>query len=74
MKTILLTYPGFQTLPRGIKQMLVVTENDFFSKAVPVKVSGARLDKRPYWQAPRAVGMEPQGRAPWSLGTMGLNN
>jgi hypothetical protein len=34
MRTIILTYPGFQSLPRGIKQMLVTSESFFFSEAM----------------------------------------
>jgi hypothetical protein len=33
MRTIILTYPGFQSLPKGIKQMLVTSENLFFGNA-----------------------------------------
>jgi len=35
MKSIMLTYPGFQTLPRGLKQMLIASESDFFTTARP---------------------------------------
>jgi hypothetical protein len=34
MRTIILTYPGYQSLPRGIKQMLVASENFYFDEAV----------------------------------------
>jgi len=30
MKSILITYPNFQSLPKGIKSMLVISESDFF--------------------------------------------
>jgi len=33
MRTIILTYPGYQSLPRGIKQMLVASENFFFEES-----------------------------------------
>jgi hypothetical protein len=33
MRTIMMTYPGFQTLPRGIKRMLVASESFFFGEA-----------------------------------------
>lgn len=46
MKSIILTYPSYQTLPRGIKQMLVATENDFFSQAIPAR-SNTLLVKTP---------------------------
>ncbi len=35
MRTIMMTYPGFQTLPRGVKKMLVASENFFFTEAEP---------------------------------------
>lgn len=49
MKSIILTYPGYQTLPRGIKQMLVASESDFFSEAIPARLNHG-LGKRPYWR------------------------
>jgi hypothetical protein len=33
MRTIFPTYPGFQSLPGGIKQALVASENFFFDDA-----------------------------------------
>jgi hypothetical protein len=35
MRTIILTYPGYQSLPRGIKQMLVASENFYFDEIGP---------------------------------------
>jgi hypothetical protein len=35
MKSIVTTYPRFQALPRGIKQMLVISESLFFDEARP---------------------------------------
>jgi hypothetical protein len=32
MHTTILNYPGFQTLPKGIKQMLTVSEAHFFEQ------------------------------------------
>lgn len=52
MKSILVTYPGFQSLPKGIKRMLVESENLFFEEATmpprrsegkPGAVSGRNL-------------------------------
>ena len=34
MNTSILSYPGFQTLPKGIKQMLLVSEAHFFDLPV----------------------------------------
>jgi hypothetical protein len=36
VKTIILTYPGFQSLPKGLKQMLVASESFFFGEAKSV--------------------------------------
>jgi hypothetical protein len=33
MRSIMMTYPGFQALPRGIKRMLVESESLFFAEA-----------------------------------------
>ena len=33
MKTILTTYPNFQSLPKGVKRMLVAAESHFFDEA-----------------------------------------
>jgi hypothetical protein len=41
MKSIILSYPGFQALPRGLKQLLVASESDFFSAARPALAQGA---------------------------------
>ena len=30
MKSIVVTYPGYQSLPKGVKRMLVVSEDYFF--------------------------------------------
>ncbi len=34
MNTTIMNYPGFQTLPKGIKQMLLVSEEHFFDQPV----------------------------------------
>jgi hypothetical protein len=33
MRSTMLTYPGFQTLPRGVKRMLLESESFFFGEA-----------------------------------------
>jgi hypothetical protein len=33
LNSITATYPGFQSLPRGVKQMLLVSESVFFDEA-----------------------------------------
>lgn len=42
MKSIISTYPGFQNLPRAIKQLLVTSESDFFTNAKPISPRSAR--------------------------------
>ncbi|HLX97046.1 MAG TPA: hypothetical protein VKU37_15000 [Verrucomicrobiae bacterium] len=42
MRTIILTYPGYQSLPRGIKQMLVASENFYFDEIGTVAASANR--------------------------------
>jgi hypothetical protein len=41
MKSFIFTYPGFQALPPGIKQLLVASESDFFNGARLALVSHA---------------------------------
>jgi hypothetical protein len=41
MRTIILTYPGFQSLPRGVKQLLLATENFYFEEPRP---AATRMD------------------------------
>jgi hypothetical protein len=35
MKSIVVTYPDYQSLPKGIKKMLVASESLFFAEANP---------------------------------------
>ena len=42
MRTITLAYPGFQTLPRGVKYMLVVSESFFFGESDTSKTPHAQ--------------------------------
>jgi hypothetical protein len=48
VNTTIFNYPGFQTLPKGIKQMLVVTE--------------ARLFDQPAFHRPEQAGADPEIR------------
>lgn len=43
MKSIVTTYPGFQALPKGLKQMLVASESLFFDEARPESPQPAGL-------------------------------
>jgi hypothetical protein len=36
MSTTILNYPGFQSLPKGVRQMLLVSEAYFFNEPAPV--------------------------------------
>ena len=36
MKSVTTTYPGFHALPKGVKQMLLVSESHFFDEARPL--------------------------------------
>ena len=42
MKSVTATYPGFHGLPRGVKQMLLFSENYFFGEARPTGPRPAR--------------------------------
>jgi hypothetical protein len=44
LSSIATTYSGFQALPRGIKQMLLVTESLFFEDARPRPADLSRHD------------------------------
>lgn len=39
LRSITATYPGFHALPKGIKQMLLVSESAFFDEARPASLS-----------------------------------
>lgn len=42
MKSVTTTYPGFHVLPKGIKRMLLFSENYFFGETRPATQSSAR--------------------------------
>jgi len=44
MKTITMIYPGFQMLPRGLKQLLVESESFFFEE----ETMFFRRDRKPF--------------------------
>ena len=44
MNSITATYPGFQALPKGIKQMLVISESVFFDES---RTPARKLPGRP---------------------------
>ncbi|MGD0744695.1 MAG: hypothetical protein ABSA45_06030 [Verrucomicrobiota bacterium] len=43
MRTIILTYPGYRHLPRGIKQMLVASEDFYFDES---GVAATKMNRR----------------------------
>ena len=74
MNSITATYPGFQALPKGIKQMLVVSESLFFEESkTSARVSGR--GGRPHEAAepesasssPAWAVVEPPAIAPWAV-------
>jgi hypothetical protein len=42
MKTILLTYFGFQSLPKGVRRMLVATESFYYGETIPSAIYGGK--------------------------------
>ena len=53
LKSIVCTYPDFRTLPKGLKQMLVVSENLFFSEAQASCLDSQEHEKRQLWPVPQ---------------------
>jgi hypothetical protein len=55
LKSIICTYPDFRALPKGLKQMLVASENLFFSEAPasPAGQAGREPANRQLWQPPQ---------------------
>lgn len=45
MNTTILNYPGFQTLPKGIKQMLLASEEFFFEQPAPHETENKRVTR-----------------------------
>jgi hypothetical protein len=52
LKSIVCTYPDFRTLPKGLKQMLVASENIFFNEVTgPAPQSASRdVNSDRFWQ------------------------
>ncbi|HWW01480.1 MAG TPA: hypothetical protein VNZ64_17415 [Candidatus Acidoferrum sp.] len=55
MKSIITVYPGFQSLPKGVKKMLVVSETFFFREA------GSRLANPTPGGARTRTTLQPRG-------------
>ena len=68
MKSIMATYPGFQTLPRGVKRLLLTSENFFFIDATtPTTKTGGAAPVHPQpWMPPNPpeFGEPPDDRSP----------
>jgi hypothetical protein len=69
MRTIILTYPEFQSLPRGIKRMLVTSEDLFFGNAEAIVVNNksaapidAKIAQSNVFTKPLAAGSGPAFR------------
>ena len=45
MNTTIMNYPGFQTLPKGIKQMLLTSEEYFFEQPPPRETERKRASR-----------------------------
>ena len=58
MKSIVVTYPDYQSLPKGIKRMLVISESFFFT-AINPSFDGSR--KKQVYTSPsvRAEAIDP---------------
>jgi hypothetical protein len=73
MKSIMATYSGFQALPRGIKRLLLTSENYFFNDATSftaAKSAGPASAARQPWQPENSA--RPGGQPPGS-GTSSWN-
>ena len=55
MKSIVFTYPDFRELPRGLKQMLVVSEKLFFDEVqtMPGATESHGTGTKPWWRPPQ---------------------
>ena len=55
MKSIVCTYPDFRTLPKGLKQMLVLSETLFFEEALtaPEKTGNSMTLDKHLWLPPQ---------------------
>jgi hypothetical protein len=57
LKSIVCTYPDFRTLPKGVKQMLVISENLFFEEmhTIPAEaINVPAIARVTWWQPPQA--------------------
>jgi hypothetical protein len=68
LKSIVCTYPDFRTLPKGVKQMLVISENIFFEEmhTTPVEAAHEPAIARVTWWQPPQVQFSMNGYAAFS--------
>jgi hypothetical protein len=54
-KSIVCTYPDFRELPKGLKQLLVISENLFFEEAQTawLKTEDHNAGNKHLWQSPQ---------------------
>lgn len=62
-KSIMVTYPDFQALPKGVKMMLLASEDFYFGEVRPPQIQGVAL-KAPIW----GTNAMPVGTSAWSGG------
>lgn len=60
MKSILITYPNFQALPKGVKQMLLASESFFFNQPSAAPKRGKEI-----------VQPKPPAAVPWARWSAG---
>ena len=55
LKSIVCTYPDFRALPKGLKQMLLASEDLFFNEVqtASVKTDGLEAGNKHLWQPPQ---------------------
>jgi hypothetical protein len=64
MKSIVCTYPDFRELPKSIRQMLVVSETEFFEEAhLPQEKENNRDVFRGQWWTPGQTPFAMRGQA-----------
>jgi hypothetical protein len=54
-KSIVCTYPDYRSLPKGLKRLLVISENLFFEEAQTtwLKIEDQEAGSKRLWQSPQ---------------------
>lgn len=63
MRSIILTYPEFQSLPRGVKQLLLASENFYFGEPEPADVNAQLIKPKDMHPLPFPVVAHPEQTA-----------